>query len=106
MPHAIHRLFGIILVYCAPTNVRNVWNDYIGPISEVFKCNENLIDFKRSDTLKSLKFYLESMGKCIENYDLLWLRSLHLHCLGGKYIAPYFILSYRNHSVSLHSLST
>ncbi|XP_012837726.1 PREDICTED: uncharacterized protein LOC105958267 [Erythranthe guttata] len=71
MPHELRRLFAIILVYCAPTNVKDLWDTYFDPMSEDFK-REPGTTYKLQvmKTLKSLKFFLESMGKKINSYDL------------------------------------
>ncbi|KAL7106310.1 hypothetical protein ACP275_07G104200 [Erythranthe tilingii] len=71
MPHELRRLFAIILVYCAPTDVKNLWDTYFDPMSEDFKREPGTTDMLQLvKTLKSLNYFLESMGKTIKSYDL------------------------------------
>ncbi|XP_012856955.1 PREDICTED: ATP-dependent DNA helicase PIF1-like [Erythranthe guttata] len=71
MPHELRRLFAIILVYCAPTDVKNLWDTYFDPMSEDFKREPGTTYMLQLvKTLKSLNYFLESMGKTIKSYDL------------------------------------
>ncbi|KAL7099021.1 hypothetical protein ACP275_09G055800 [Erythranthe tilingii] len=56
MPRELRRLFAIILVYCAPTNVRNLWDTYIEAMSEDFKKQPGTsIQLQHTKTLESTK---------------------------------------------------
>ncbi|XP_057778382.1 uncharacterized protein LOC130997139 [Salvia miltiorrhiza] len=71
MPNEPRRLFAIILVHCAPTDVRVLWDTYFDAMSEDFKRDANTSIRQRvSKTLLSLRVLLESMGKDINSYDL------------------------------------
>ncbi|KAL0286560.1 UNVERIFIED_CONTAM: hypothetical protein Sradi_7144900 [Sesamum radiatum] len=71
MPHELRRLFPIILVYCAPTDVRLLWDTYFDAMSEDFKRETTIsVELRVSKTLQSLNLFLESMGKSISLYDL------------------------------------
>ena len=64
---ALHRLFATILVCCEPIDVKKQWDDYF----EDFEIEEESSQtHKITKTLKSLNFFLESMGKSIKSYDL------------------------------------
>lgn len=63
MPGELRRLFAIIIVHCAPTDVRVLWNTYFDTLSEDYKRELSSIEARISTTLKSLSFYLESMEK-------------------------------------------
>ncbi|XP_027166288.1 uncharacterized protein LOC113766278 [Coffea eugenioides] len=39
MPHALRRLFATLLVYCQPTNVRKLWDNYFQPMAEDYRRN-------------------------------------------------------------------
>ncbi|KAK4394704.1 hypothetical protein Sango_1624700 [Sesamum angolense] len=71
MPHELRRLFTIILVYCAPTDVRLLWDTYFDAMYEDFKRETTIsVELRVSKTLQSLNLFLESMGKSISLYDL------------------------------------
>ncbi|KAK4380987.1 hypothetical protein Sango_3011500 [Sesamum angolense] len=71
MPHELRRLFAIILVYCAPKDVRLLWDTYFDAMSEDLKRETTIsVEFQVSKTLQSLNLFLESMGKSISLYDL------------------------------------
>ncbi|KAK9274843.1 hypothetical protein L1049_022097 [Liquidambar formosana] len=71
MPQALRRLFAMLFVYCEPSNLRKLWEDYFEPMSEDFKrIHGDSMDAQISGTLKSINFFIESMGKCIKDYDL------------------------------------
>ncbi|KAI3472343.1 hypothetical protein Pfo_029486, partial [Paulownia fortunei] len=64
MPHELQRLFAIILVYGAPMDVRILWNSNFEAMSEDLKReSENSVELQVAKTLKTLNFFLESMGK-------------------------------------------
>ncbi|KAL0295330.1 UNVERIFIED_CONTAM: hypothetical protein Scaly_3106200 [Sesamum calycinum] len=71
MPHELRILFAIIFVYCAPTDVRLLWDTYFDAMSEDFKRETTIsVELRVSKTLQSLNLFLESMGKSISLYDL------------------------------------
>ncbi|XP_073138923.1 uncharacterized protein [Henckelia pumila] len=71
MPYALRRLFATILIHCEPADVRNLWNSFYTHLNEDFQrqhgLNDTLILY---ETIRSVAFFLESMGKKIESYDL------------------------------------
>ncbi|KAL0294955.1 UNVERIFIED_CONTAM: hypothetical protein Sradi_6859000 [Sesamum radiatum] len=76
MPHELRRLFAIILVYCAPTDVKLLWDTYFDAMSEDFKRETTMtVEFRVAKTLQSLNLFLESMGKSISLYDLPMLHA-------------------------------
>ncbi|GAA0183417.1 hypothetical protein LIER_30830 [Lithospermum erythrorhizon] len=83
MPYALRRLFATILVHCEPTDVRKLWNSYFDALSEDFKRGNfkcrggKLGESIQAKTLKSIKFFLESMGKKLTDYDLPQLSRQH-----------------------------
>ena len=71
MPLAMRHLFSTILVYCQPTDVRKLWNTHFEAISKDFcTLDSQSIESQMLNTLKSVNFFLESMGKSCANYDL------------------------------------
>ncbi|XP_012841137.1 PREDICTED: uncharacterized protein LOC105961450 [Erythranthe guttata] len=71
MPHELRRLFATVLVYCAPTDVRVLWDTYFEAMSEDFrKENDTSKERQITRTLQSVNYFLESMGKKLESYDL------------------------------------
>lgn len=71
MPVALRQLFSTILVYCEPTNPRQLWNKFYVPLSEDFMNIEG-IDEKTAEnkTIQCISDLLESVGKDISTYDL------------------------------------
>ena len=71
MSLAMRRLFATILVYCQPTNVRNLWDTHFDSMSKDFI---TIYQFPHEtqivSTLKSVNFFLHSMGKNNIDYDL------------------------------------
>ncbi|KAH6763728.1 hypothetical protein C2S51_014977 [Perilla frutescens var. frutescens] len=71
MPNELRRLFAIILVHWAPTDVRILWDTYFHALSEDFNREVSaFVELQVSKNLKSLRAFLESMGKDIKSYDL------------------------------------
>ncbi|XP_019230473.1 PREDICTED: uncharacterized protein LOC109211392 [Nicotiana attenuata] len=71
MPSALRSLFATVLVHCNPTDIRNLWETYYDDMSEDFRrMHENSPATQLQFTLKSVNYYLESMGKSVEKYDL------------------------------------
>ncbi|KAI8559074.1 hypothetical protein RHMOL_Rhmol04G0146700 [Rhododendron molle] len=76
MPQALHNLFAVILVYCDPSDVRKLWQDYYEPMSEDFLRLEGVNEELRLlKTLKSVDMFLESIGKSIKDFDLPAIKS-------------------------------
>ncbi|KAG6726965.1 hypothetical protein I3842_02G107600 [Carya illinoinensis] len=69
--HDLRRLFATILVYCNPTNPRELWERFEQDMSDDFKSTEDSISNVRTQVLKSISFTIESMGKDINSYHLL-----------------------------------
>ncbi|KAI0496586.1 hypothetical protein KFK09_022906 [Dendrobium nobile] len=44
MPYAFRHLFAVILIYCEPTNVRQLWIDYYKDLSHDYQKNSLLAD--------------------------------------------------------------
>ncbi|KAG5530736.1 hypothetical protein RHGRI_025637 [Rhododendron griersonianum] len=66
----------VILVYCDPSDVRKLRQDYYEPMSEDFLRLEGVNEELRLlKTLKSIDMFLESIGKSIKDYDLPAIRS-------------------------------
>ncbi|XP_073121078.1 uncharacterized protein [Henckelia pumila] len=71
MPIALRRLFATILVHCEPFDVRNLWDMFYVHLSEDFQNNMMLEnDQVLFETLQSIRYFLESMGKTSDAYDL------------------------------------
>ncbi|KAK2978494.1 hypothetical protein RJ640_003248, partial [Escallonia rubra] len=76
MPKALRRLFAIILVYCEPNDVRNLWDIHFSSLSEDFLKMSPMTDKMREyKTLQEVDFFLESMGRSITEYDLPTMES-------------------------------
>ncbi|XP_059669340.1 uncharacterized protein LOC132314497 [Cornus florida] len=71
IPMALRRLFATLIVFCDPSNVRKLWDDYFEAMSEDFLPDPNSSpDYQLMETLKSIENYLMSMGRNINDYDL------------------------------------
>ncbi|KAG6670583.1 hypothetical protein I3843_Q054100 [Carya illinoinensis] len=71
VPSSLRRLFATILVYCNPTNPRELWERFEQDMSTDFKSTEDSISNVRTQVLRSISFTIESMGKDINSYHLL-----------------------------------
>ncbi|XP_042979937.1 uncharacterized protein LOC122310117 [Carya illinoinensis] len=71
MPSSLRRLFATILVYCNPTNPRELWECFEQDMSVDFRSTENSMSDVRMQVLRSISFTLESMGKDINSFHLL-----------------------------------
>ncbi|KAG7945229.1 hypothetical protein I3843_15G142000 [Carya illinoinensis] len=71
MPSSLRRLFATILVYCNPTNPRELWERFEQDMSVDFRSTENSMSDVRMQVLRSISFTLESMGKDINSFHLL-----------------------------------
>ncbi|KAM6547230.1 hypothetical protein CsatB_018906 [Cannabis sativa] len=70
-PSSLRRLFATILVYCNPTNPRDLWERYEEEMSADLKSEEDSLSIVRNEVLKSISSTIESMGKDINSYQLL-----------------------------------
>ncbi|KAG7955672.1 hypothetical protein I3843_11G084800 [Carya illinoinensis] len=71
MPSSLRRLFATILVYCNPTNPRELWERFEEDMSVDFRLTEDSMLNVRMQVLRSISFTLESMGKDINSFHLL-----------------------------------
>ncbi|XP_042954753.1 uncharacterized protein LOC122291181 [Carya illinoinensis] len=71
MPSSLRRLFATILVYCNPTNPRELWEHFEQDMSVDFRSTEDSMLNVRMQVLRSISFTLESMGKDINSFHLL-----------------------------------
>ncbi|KAG2715347.1 hypothetical protein I3760_03G071900 [Carya illinoinensis] len=71
MPSSLRRLFATILVYCNPTNPRELWERFEQDMSVDFRSTENSMSDVRMQVLRSISFTLESMGKDMNSFHLL-----------------------------------
>ncbi|XP_062099786.1 uncharacterized protein LOC133805610 [Humulus lupulus] len=71
MPSSLRRLFTIILVYCNPTNPRDLWERFEEDMSIDFKSSEDSTSTARYHVLRSISSTIESMGENINSYHLL-----------------------------------
>ncbi|XP_070009184.1 uncharacterized protein [Nicotiana sylvestris] len=70
-PSALRNLFATILVHCNPTDIKKLWKIYYEDMSEDFrKIHDNSPVAQLQCMLKSINYFLESMGKKIDKYDL------------------------------------
>uniref|UniRef100_A0A803QD05 Uncharacterized protein n=1 Tax=Cannabis sativa TaxID=3483 RepID=A0A803QD05_CANSA len=70
-PSSLRRLFATILVYCNPTNPRDLWERYEEEMSADLNSEEDSLSIVRNKVLKSISSTIESMGKDINSYQLL-----------------------------------
>ncbi|KAG2690570.1 hypothetical protein I3760_09G193200 [Carya illinoinensis] len=71
MSFSLRRLFATILVYCNPTNPRDLWERFERDMSADFQligCSSSNV---RTETLHSISTILESMGKDINSFHLI-----------------------------------
>ncbi|XP_042941344.1 uncharacterized protein LOC122276004 [Carya illinoinensis] len=71
MPSSLRRIFATILVYCNPTNPRELWERFEQDMSVDFRSTEDSMSDVRMQVLRSISFTLESMGKDINSFHLL-----------------------------------
>ncbi|KAG7994263.1 hypothetical protein I3843_01G050200 [Carya illinoinensis] len=71
MSSSLRRLFATILVYCNPTNPRELWERFEQDMSVDFRSTEDSMSDVRMQVLRSISFTLESMGKDINSFHLL-----------------------------------
>uniref|UniRef100_A0A453ESB6 ATP-dependent DNA helicase n=1 Tax=Aegilops tauschii subsp. strangulata TaxID=200361 RepID=A0A453ESB6_AEGTS len=70
MPSSLRRLFTTILVFCEPSDVRNLWNNHLEAMSEDYSRNCKCKHTVEQMVLKNIRDMLHSMGKDIESFPL------------------------------------
>ncbi|XP_058746222.1 uncharacterized protein LOC131619101 [Vicia villosa] len=71
MPYALRRLFVTILIFCEPTDVRSLWNEFFTHMTEDYQAMNNGVELVLTNMLlKDLNELLGQHGKKIEDYDL------------------------------------
>ncbi|KAI5402735.1 hypothetical protein KIW84_050366 [Lathyrus oleraceus] len=71
MPYSLRRLFVTILIFCEPTDVRGLWNEFFTHMVEDYQIANNVVESDLTNMLlKDLNELLNLHGKKIEDYDL------------------------------------
>lgn len=72
MPYSLRRLFATLLVYCSPTNPKQLWEMFEDSLSEDFKnlCNTEAKSVQYM-VLNHINDTLHSMGRDINEYKLV-----------------------------------
>ena len=71
MPRSLRRLFASILVFCTPSDINMLWETFYEDLSEDYGKQVNITATSRlNQTLQSIDYYLDSMGKSLTNYKL------------------------------------
>ncbi|KAI5391538.1 hypothetical protein KIW84_076377 [Lathyrus oleraceus] len=71
MPYALRRLFVTILIFCEPTDVRGLWNEFFTHMVEDYQTANNVVESNLTNMLlKDLNELLNLHGKKIDHYDL------------------------------------
>ncbi|KAI5442792.1 hypothetical protein KIW84_011714 [Lathyrus oleraceus] len=71
MPYALRRLFVTILIFCEPTDVRGLWNEFFTHMVEDYQTTNNVVESNLTNMLlKDLNELLNLHGKKIDDYDL------------------------------------
>ena len=71
MPSALRRLFATILVFCLPTRVRELWNEFYPFMVEDYPSTSVTAEKRRTNKLlNDLEVLLLQHGKHITKYDL------------------------------------
>ncbi|XP_058198399.1 uncharacterized protein LOC131313923 [Rhododendron vialii] len=71
MPSALRRMFVFILVYCEPTGVRSLWNDFHVFMSEDYPSSTSInSSYLLNRLLKELNDLLSQHNRTISDYDL------------------------------------
>ncbi|CAJ2644762.1 unnamed protein product [Trifolium pratense] len=71
LPYALRRLFVTVLIFCEPTDVRGLFNEFYPHMVEDYQTRTILVgDNLTNILLRELKEQLLLHGKFIENYDL------------------------------------
>ena len=71
MPSALRKLFATILVFCEPTGVRDLWNEFYLHMVEDYPSSSITMDVVRTNRLlNDLKQLLSQHGRRITEFDL------------------------------------
>ncbi|KAI5392416.1 hypothetical protein KIW84_076993 [Lathyrus oleraceus] len=71
MQYALRRLFVTILIFCEPTDVRGLWNEFFTHMVEDYQTANNVVESDLTNMLlKDLNELLNLHGKKIDDYDL------------------------------------
>ncbi|KAG5602925.1 hypothetical protein H5410_034295, partial [Solanum commersonii] len=72
MPSSLRQLFAMLLIYCNPTNPRELWERFENPMSEDFEKSSNLnVREIRYKVLNYINDVLHSMGRDINEFELI-----------------------------------
>ena len=72
MPSTLRRLFAIILVFCDPTGVQDLWNEFYLHIVDDYPSSSITMDVVHTNRLlNDLKLLLSQHGRRITEFDLL-----------------------------------
>ncbi|XP_076932634.1 uncharacterized protein LOC143598255 [Bidens hawaiensis] len=69
-PRALRRLFAIILKFCRPGDVRQLWTTHYDNLSENHRRNSQNNSHIQDMVLNEIGNFLHSMGKTLQQYDL------------------------------------
>jgi hypothetical protein len=71
LPYALRRLFATILIFCEPTDVRGLFNEFYPHMVEDYQLTNNIVgDNLTNKLLRELRDLLILHGKFIKDYDL------------------------------------
>ncbi|XP_068464800.1 uncharacterized protein [Phaseolus vulgaris] len=73
MPYALRRLFVTILIFCEPTDVRSLWNEFYIFMAEYYILRSTSMGINLNMLLRDLNELLIQHGKTINDFDLLAL---------------------------------
>lgn len=71
MPYNLRQLFATILVYCNPTDLKELWEHFEQDISTDFQTSDATLADIRTKILQSVSSVLDSMGNDINIFYLL-----------------------------------
>lgn len=72
LPYSLRRLFATLLVYCEPTNPKELWEKFEQPMCEDFKILRSLtVNDIRYRALNHINDILHCMGHDINEYKLI-----------------------------------
>nr|GEV57667.1 hypothetical protein [Tanacetum cinerariifolium] len=70
LPYALRRLFGTILIFCEPEDVRKLWDDHYESLSEDYTINCASVERVQNMILTDISTILQSIGRSISDFDL------------------------------------
>ncbi|XP_015078482.2 uncharacterized protein LOC107022360 [Solanum pennellii] len=72
MPSSLRQLFAMLLIYCNPTNPRELWERFESPMSDDFSKSSNInVRQIRYKVLNYINDILHSMGRDINEFELI-----------------------------------